>query len=135
MRSIGPAVTREQSPAFLRNSNGRFNLPGSQTIFGISQDPPMCVNTSLSQGGFYRKGIWVEHPLASLPLASLPLAPLPLNLQGTFLCMCGEGGFLTWRMRNMWSGQGPVSSLNCLAILFLEFCPQGMTLQSLYPGL
>ena len=24
MRSIGPAVTREQSPAFLRNSNGRL---------------------------------------------------------------------------------------------------------------
>ena len=27
MRSIGPAVTREQSPAFLRNSNGRLDLP------------------------------------------------------------------------------------------------------------
>ena len=26
--SIGPAVTREQSPAFLRNSNGRLDLPG-----------------------------------------------------------------------------------------------------------
>ena len=25
---IGPAVTREQSPAFLRNSNGRLDLPG-----------------------------------------------------------------------------------------------------------
>ena len=28
MRSIGPAVTRKQSPAFLRNSNGRWDLPG-----------------------------------------------------------------------------------------------------------
>ena len=28
MRSIGPAVTREQCPAFLRNSNGRWDLPG-----------------------------------------------------------------------------------------------------------
>ena len=28
MRSIGPAVTREQSPAFLHNSNGRLELPG-----------------------------------------------------------------------------------------------------------
>ena len=27
-KSIGPAVTREQSPAFLRNSNGRLDLPG-----------------------------------------------------------------------------------------------------------
>ena len=28
MRSIGPAVTREQCPAFLRNSSGRLDLPG-----------------------------------------------------------------------------------------------------------
>ena len=28
MRSIGPAVTREQSPAFLGNSNGRLDFPG-----------------------------------------------------------------------------------------------------------
>src|SRR5574341_1204373 len=28
MRSIGPAVTREQSPAFLRNSDGRLDFPG-----------------------------------------------------------------------------------------------------------
>ena len=30
MRSIGPAVTREQSPAFLRNSNGRLDFPVKQ---------------------------------------------------------------------------------------------------------
>src|SRR5574339_239527 len=28
MRSIVPAVTREQSPACLRNSNGRLDFPG-----------------------------------------------------------------------------------------------------------
>src|SRR5574341_2176246 len=28
MRSIGPLLTREQSPAFVRNSNGRLDLPG-----------------------------------------------------------------------------------------------------------
>ena len=28
VESIGPAVTREQSPAFFRNSNGRLDLPG-----------------------------------------------------------------------------------------------------------
>src|SRR5574340_834524 len=28
MRSIGPAVTPEQCPAFLRNSSGRLDLPG-----------------------------------------------------------------------------------------------------------
>ena len=36
-----------------------FGLPCSQSIFGISQDPPKCAQASLSQNGFYRKGIWV----------------------------------------------------------------------------
>ena len=45
-----------------------FDLPGSQSIFGISQDPPMCEDTSLSQDDFFQKGIWVEYPLTSLPL-------------------------------------------------------------------
>ena len=43
-----------------------FDLPGSQSISGISQDPPMGVHTSLSHG-FYQKGVWIEHPLTKLP--------------------------------------------------------------------
>ena len=43
MRSIGPAVTREQCPAFLRNSNGRLDLPG----------PTQAVNSS--SVGFHGK--------------------------------------------------------------------------------
>ena len=39
------------------------DLPGSQSIFGLSQDPSMCEYTSLSQDKFYCKGIWVERPL------------------------------------------------------------------------
>ena len=39
------------------------DLPGSQSVFGVSQDPPMCGHPSLSQGGFYQKGVWVEHHL------------------------------------------------------------------------
>ena len=39
------------------------DLPGSQSIFGLSQDPSMCEYTSLSQDKFYCKGIWVECPL------------------------------------------------------------------------
>ena len=35
--------------------------------------------------------------------------------------MCSQGGLLILRMRNMWSAQGPGSSLNCPAILILEF--------------
>ena len=42
------------------------DLPGSQSIFCVSQDPPMCAQVSLSQDGSYRKGVWVEHPLTLL---------------------------------------------------------------------
>ena len=35
--------------------------------------------------------------------------------------MYGQGGLLTLGTRNMWSVQGPASSLNCPAILVLEF--------------
>ena len=35
--------------------------------------------------------------------------------------MCGQGGLLTSRTRNMWSRQGPASSLNHPAVLVLEF--------------
>ena len=68
---------------------------------------PCVLHASLSQDGFYRKGIWVEHPLTLLSF----------GLQGAFLRMCGRQGLLTWRMRTIWSGQGPATSLNCPAIL------------------
>ena len=45
-----------------------FDLPGSQFIFGMSEDPSMYAYASLSQDGSYYKGIWVEHPLALLPI-------------------------------------------------------------------
>ena len=45
-------------PGSLEETN-HFGLPCSQSIFGISQDPPKCAQASLSQNGFYRKGIWV----------------------------------------------------------------------------
>ena len=92
-----------------------FGLPGSQSIFGISQDPPMCVHASFSQDGFYQKGERVEHPF---------------DLQGTFVCMCGWGGLLTLITRNMWSGQGPESSPNCPAVVVLEFQSTGGLLTS-----
>ena len=75
----------------------------------------MWVHTSLSQGGFHGKGLWVEYPLASLPF----------GLQGAFLHMCGQGSLLTSRRRNMWSGQGPASPLNCPATLVFSFLSTG----------
>ena len=45
-----------------------FDLSGSQSIFGISQDPPMWAHASLNQDGFYCKGLWVEYPSTLLLL-------------------------------------------------------------------
>ena len=39
-----------------------FDLTGLQSVFGISQDPPTCVHASLSQSGYYQKGMWVAWP-------------------------------------------------------------------------
>ena len=36
-----------------------FDLSGSESILGISQDPPMCAHTALRQDGFYLRGPWV----------------------------------------------------------------------------
>ena len=36
-----------------------FDLPGSLSIFGISQDPSVDVHASLSVDGSYHKGLWV----------------------------------------------------------------------------
>ena len=52
---------------------------------------------------------------------NVSLASFPFDLQGAFLCMCGQGGLLTSGMKSMWSGQGPTSSVNCPASLLLEF--------------
>ena len=59
-------------------------------------------------------------PESLLGRVSLDIAP-PLASEEPFLGMCGQGGPLTSRMRNMWSEQGPTSSLNCPDFLFLEF--------------
>ena len=36
-----------------------FDLPGSQFIFGMSQDPPMSMHASLNKDGFYQKCVSV----------------------------------------------------------------------------
>ena len=71
-----------------------LDLPGSKSVFGISQDLPTCVHASLSQDGFYWRGLWVD-------LATWHHSPF--DLQGAFLHMYSRGGLLTSRMRNMWS--------------------------------
>ena len=47
-----------------------FDLPGSESVFGASQDLPVCARASLSQDVVYQRGLWVVslswHQLASL---------------------------------------------------------------------
>ena len=35
-----------------------FDSPDSESLFGISQDPPMYAHAFLSQDGFYLTGLW-----------------------------------------------------------------------------
>ena len=72
--------------------SNHFDWPGSQSLFGISQDHSMRAYVVLSQVGSYCKGLWafVHHSL----------------------CTYGWGGLLSSRMRNMWSGQGGPSLLS-----------------------
>ena len=71
-----------------------IDLPGSETIFGMSQCPPICSHASLSQDRFYRRGLW---EICITQHHSL------FDFQEVFLCLCGWGGLLTSIMRNIWS--------------------------------
>ena len=113
--TLSPALTAVWITSWVISSRltlaSRFDLPGSPSIFGVSQDPPVCAHVSLSQNGFYWKGVWVEHPWHSSPLVSKEHS----------LHLCGQGGLPTSRKRNTWSQQGPASSLNGSPIPVLEF--------------
>ena len=97
-------------------------LPGSESIFGMSQAPPMCARASLSRDGFYYEGPWVDYPLASFTF----------DLQGAFLPTWDRRGLLTLRMRNMWSlifylGRSQPSPSTVLLFLSWSFSPQRTT--------
>ena len=79
----------------------------------------MCKYASLSQDGFYWRGLKVEHHLALLLF----------ELQGTFLYMCSQGGHWTSRMKNMWSlifflGRAQSLLSFILLLIFWSFSPQ-----------
>ena len=100
-----------------------FDLLGSQSIFGKSQDPPICVQASFSQMDSTEKASG----------QSIPWHHSPFDFPEAFMHICGWGGFLTLRMRNMWSGQGPAFSLICPAVLTLEFQSTGNESQIILP--
>ena len=101
-----------------------FDLPVSESVFCITQDPPIATCSSLSQDGFRQRGLWVGWHHS------------PFDLQGYFLCMCSRLGLLTSGMRKMWSllsGQGPSSSLDCPAVLILEYQSRRKESPSAFP--
>ena len=99
------------------------------------------VHISYISGSFHIcAGIsWSRWTLLQRPMGRPSLGITPHDLQGAFLCMCGQTGPL--KMSDMWSGQGPASSLNCPVTFFLEFqstwsgFPMGPTGAHLPPAL
>ena len=92
-----------------------FDLPGSESIFGISQDLPMCVHTSLSQDGFYRRGLWID-------LASFSISPLLTSKEPFCACVVGEVSWLLeWEicglLSSIWAGRSLLSQLSCCSCL------------------
>ena len=112
------------SSAFLLANH--LALPGSESIFGLSQGPPMCVCTSLSQVGFYWRGLWVGwHHLWWGEAPSLLISK-------QHFCTCGVRKVsLPSRMRNMWS---PLGMAQLLFLFILEYLSTGDKLQLLNLG-
>ena len=78
--------------AFFQVSFGNhFTLPGSESLFGISQDPPMCKHASLSQVVFQRRDLWVDWHYS------------PLTSKEPFCACIVRKVSLTLKMRNRWS--------------------------------
>lgn len=103
-----------------------FDFSGSQSIFGIPQDPPVHVYASLSQDGFCKEACgWFASPSIIL-----------LTSKDTF-CACVVRRSLHLQNEKyvifyLLSGQG--SSLHCPIILILEYGSTGTNLKLLYPG-
>ena len=93
-------------------------LPGSESVFGLSQDPLMYACASLSQDGFQQRGLWV------VDITYYGVTPLPFlsSKEPFYACVVGKLS-LTSRMRNTWSliwaGLSSSSSSSW------SFCPQG----------
>ena len=98
-----------------------FGLPESQSIFGVSQDPPMSSYTTLSQDELHHKGLWVEHPLTSLSFWSLRSFPEHVYL--------GRSPDLENEKYVVWVGP----NFNCPAIFVLEFWSIGNELPITLP--
>ena len=84
-----------------------FGLPGSESIFGISQDPP-CVRTLRSLvAKMDPTSVWVEPPLTLLPLTSA----------GSLLCACVLGEVF-WLQKWEVCGRGRAQPSPLIVLLF-----------------
>ena len=68
-----------------------FDSSGSESTFGIFQDPSMCAHAFLRQGGFYRRGLQV------ISITPFWTSKKPSEHEPSW------GVLLSCRMRNMWS--------------------------------
>ena len=92
-----------------------FDWPDSESVFVISQDPPMWVCIC--------QPTWI--PAKSFDITPLLTSNDISSQEGVFLSS------LTTRMRNMWSllfylGRAQPPPLIVLLSIFWSFCPQGM---------
>ena len=93
-----------------------FDLPGSKCVFGISQDFPMCAHASLSQDGFYQRGLWVDWT------SSLGITPLLISKEPFCACVVREVSWLReWGIHGLlfstWAGPSLFSQLSCYPCL------------------
>ena len=105
-----------------------FHLLASESIFGMSQGPPTCACSSLSQDGLQRRGLWATDIIRYEVTTPLPLLT---SKEPFFACVVGEV-FLTSRMRNMWPFISYWTGSSLLHhpafmefLLSWSFCPQG----------
>ena len=105
-----------------------FHLLASESIFGMSQGPPTCACSSLSQDGLQRRGLW-----ATDIIRYEVTTPLPLLTSKEPFCACVVGEvFLTSRMRTRWPFIAYWTGSSLLHhpafmefLLSWSFCPQG----------
>ena len=85
-----------------------FYLSGSESIFGVSQDPPRCMRTLLSQDEFHWRGLWVGRLTIIYLLISKELSK--------------QEGFLDFENEihvifSLWAGLSLLSWLSCYSHL------------------
>ena len=100
---------------FLTNNS---DLLGSESIFGISQDPPMCVYISPSQDGFHQRGLWV--------VSSIDITPL-FNPKEPFCSCVVRKIFRLWEweicglLSSIWAGPRLLPQFSCYSYLGVLF--------------